>query len=66
MSGCMYIWQGNNSPGADVASAVYHVVVHAVVQEAVHLCYILWAQDGVWGSTDTHTYFYTHSDERMR
>lgn len=59
---------GINWPGADVASAVYHVVVHAVVQKAVHLHHILLAQDGVWRSMDTHTCLYAHSDggwERM-
>lgn len=63
---CMHVDKDANSPGPHVSSVVRCVVIHAVEQSAIHLCYILWAQDGVRGAAGTNPGLYTHSGGERR
>lgn len=62
----MYINENMNSPGPYVPSAVCCEVIYAFKQGAIHLSYILWAHNRVWGALGTNTCLYTYSDGEQK
>lgn len=58
----VYVATEVNSPGTHISSAVCCVVIHAIEQSAIHLCYICHAQNGVRGTVGTNICLHTNSD----